>query len=647
MVLTILGLQFVGINMSSKKVKKNQKASNLDKSNPIQRSFYQKISTPSNIKYLLAIIVLGTFFVLSPSLQNNFTNWDDNFYVLNNPLISSLSLGNIGAIFTQPVAGNYHPLTILSLAFNHSFSGTESTSAYILTNLALHLLNTCLTFYFVYLLSDKKVIVAAVVSLFFGIHPMHVESVVWISARKDVLYTFFFLLAMLSYWRYLGANLMTTKRKWYALLLLTFLCALLSKPTTIVFPLVMALLYFYKVGWWNKQFVISVLPFVIVSVGFAALTFIAQKDSGAIGWEYPLWQSPFFASYAFVFYIIKFIFPFNLSAFYSFPNPNLPLPVLYYLAPIGVIIVAALVVYSYRFTKIIAFGVLFFLFNIVLTLQFVPIGNAIVAERYTYIPYIGLWFIVASGLYELWTKKDVEIKHRLTKRLSTVVLIGAILAYSYGSFKRSQVWSDSLTLWTDTIEKFPNTAYIAYTNRSHAYRQQKLWSKALVDLNKAIELSPMYPDLYYKRGLTNHQLQQVDAAIADYTKAIELNHFVGHSSANLCQIHFQQGKYEVALKECNQALAEKENFQGKWTTYLLRGRLHFLLQNPNKALQDFNTFITQNKTNLQAYNWRGVAYYELGDTEKALIDFNHVLQIDQTNKEALEYQKRIMDISSK
>ncbi|MGB1243575.1 MAG: hypothetical protein ACPG49_13690, partial [Chitinophagales bacterium] len=320
--------------MSSKKNENSNYASSLDKSNPIPSSLYKKMSNSQNIKYILAVIVLGTFLVLSPALKNDFTNWDDNFYVLNNPIISSLSLDNIRAMFTQPIAGNYHPLTILSLAFNHSFSGTNSTFAYILTNLILHLLNVCLTFYFVYLLSDKKVVVAAIVALFFGIHPMHVESVVWISARKDVLYAFFFLLALLSYWYYLSAKGTGEKRKWYALLLLSFLCALLSKPTTIVFPLVMALLYFYKTGWWNKRFVVSVLPFLIVSIGFAVLTYLTQKNSGAVEWEHPLWQSPFFASYAFVFYIVKFVFPINLSAFYSFPNPNESLPVLYYFAPI-------------------------------------------------------------------------------------------------------------------------------------------------------------------------------------------------------------------------------------------------------------------------------------------------------------------------
>jgi hypothetical protein len=175
----------------------------------------------------LAAILALTFVAYLPSLRNGFTNWDDPLYVLQNPLLRHPT---IGAILTTPVAGNWHPLTIVSYLLNFRISGLDPASYHWL-NLLLHLANTALVFAFVSALAPGRKWTAVVTSLFFGIHPMHVESVAWIAERKDVLYAFFYLFGLVAYLRYLKAF----QGGWLVASLAAFTLSIASKPAAIVF----------------------------------------------------------------------------------------------------------------------------------------------------------------------------------------------------------------------------------------------------------------------------------------------------------------------------------------------------------------------------------------------------------------------------
>ena len=163
-------------------------------SKPVSR---QKVKTKRDNSLLswMALLAGLTAVCLWPMLKNEFTNWDDEYYVVNNPLLRG---PDWKGIFSKQVLGNYHPLTILSYAFNYAISGLDPFS-YLLVNYLFHIANTLLVFYFIWNISGKNKIIAAFVALVFGIHPMHVESVAWVAERKDVLYTFFFLLSLIKY----------------------------------------------------------------------------------------------------------------------------------------------------------------------------------------------------------------------------------------------------------------------------------------------------------------------------------------------------------------------------------------------------------------------------------------------------------------
>ena len=181
-------------------------------------------------KWMPMLLVAITFLALLPVLKADFVNWDDNDYVLDNILIRDLS--NLDKILFSPLQGNYHPLTVLSLAFNYAISGLEPWS-YHLLNLLIHILNVFLVFKLIFKLTKGNNLIAFVTAILFGIHPMHVESVAWASERKDVLYAFFFLSGLITWLKYLDNK----KQGWYAATLAMALFSMLSKPAAIIFPL--------------------------------------------------------------------------------------------------------------------------------------------------------------------------------------------------------------------------------------------------------------------------------------------------------------------------------------------------------------------------------------------------------------------------
>src|SRR5947207_2952592 len=211
--------------------------------------------------------LIGVLFItlagFLPMLNNGFTNWDDEYYVVNNPMLRSQDWH---AIFTQSVAANYHPLTMATLAANYQLGGLRPFS-YLLVNLVLHLMNVVLVFFFIYEISAKKIEVAFFTALIFGIHPMHVESVAWISERKDVLYSFFFLSSLIYYWKYLQSG----QKLNYAVCFLFFVLSLLSKPAAIILPLVLFLLDYWKGRPINLNTAKDKIIFFLFAIVFAVI----------------------------------------------------------------------------------------------------------------------------------------------------------------------------------------------------------------------------------------------------------------------------------------------------------------------------------------------------------------------------------------
>ena len=209
------------------------------------RSIVNTVNPKSNdlLLYILPIAIFFiTFFTFSPSLTCGFTNWDDPTYITKQDLLLHPGKENLKDIFTTNVSNNYHPLTMLSLKWNTNTTNLGAKPFHF-TNVLLHLLNTLLVFIFIFLMSDKRVWIAAVVTLFFGIHPMHVESVTWIAERKDVLYSFFFLASLIAYFKFISSE--KQKTIWYIFSFLLFTLSCLSKGVAVCLPIVLLLIDYY------------------------------------------------------------------------------------------------------------------------------------------------------------------------------------------------------------------------------------------------------------------------------------------------------------------------------------------------------------------------------------------------------------------
>jgi len=341
-----------------KPIKKNKK---FVPQEPVKKTAELKFS---KLALIAGIILLITCFCYIPSLRNEFLKyWDDQAYVTNNDLIKDLSANSIKRIFKEDAGlyANYHPLTTLSLALNYH-EGVTSFPFH-LTNLFLHLLNTFLVFVFIYLLSGKKALVAALTALWFGIHPMHVESVAWISERKDLLYTLFYLFSLICYWQYVKKDLAL---KFYFLAFTLFAFSVLSKAMAVSLPIVLLFLDYWMGRKFSLRLLLEKLPFVALSIVLGLYAVSIQTEGGATqSISFPFINKVLHAGFGFTMYIVKLFVPTGLSAFYPYPYPlvnsgwviaSIP-SVLYLTSFVSVIIIAFA---FYLHVKKNLFGGLFF-----------------------------------------------------------------------------------------------------------------------------------------------------------------------------------------------------------------------------------------------------------------------------------------------
>jgi tetratricopeptide (TPR) repeat protein len=570
-----------------------------------------KVASPEQWKYYvaLAIIVLISFFVYLPVLHNGLLSWDDDSYIKNNPLIYSI---NLKEIFSQYVMGNYHPVTILTLAIEYHLFGLNATG-YHTINLLLHLLNVILVFYTVFLLSDKMGI-ALVASLLFGIHPMHVESVAWAAELKDLLYTFFFLLSFNFYLKYLK-NL---KTKFYAFALLLFLVSLLSKAMASSLAVVLLLTDYFKGRKINLKTILEKVPFFLLAIAFGVVAVLAQKSSGTTSYieifTFP--QRLVFAFYGFITYLFKLVFPLNLSAFYPYPVPNgEEIPIQYYAYILIFLGLVTYVIYSLRFSKKIFFGFGFFAVTIFLVLQLLPVGNAVMADRYSYIPSIGIFYLAGEGYNLLWSKK---------LNWAAIILLSAFtIFFSVKTYARCGVWENNMTLWNDVISQNQNIP-LAYYGRGVAFKDENKIDEALNDYSKAIQLNPDYADAYYNRGALLLNENKIDEALNDFNKAIQLNPGDAKAYSNRGALLLKENKIDEALDDFNKAIQLNPDYAD---AYYNRGNVFYSEKRYEEAISNYTEAITLKTDYAEAYFNRGVAEFHSGKKDAACLDMKQAANL--------------------
>ena len=559
--------------------------------------------------WLFGVLAI-TGLCLIPMLNNGFTNWDDDVYVTSNLIIKS---PDWEAIFTRPSAYNYHPLTMLTLAFNYAVSAMDPFS-YHLVNWLLHILNTALVFLFIYKISGRKIFVAAFASLIFGIHPMHMESVAWISERKDVLYACFFLLALLQYWSFLE----TGKRPKLLYCFIFFILSLLSKPAAIILPFVLFLLDHWYGRSFNWKVWAEKIPFFIFSFLFGFITIKVQSAEAIVGLDiYPLWTRFFFACYTIMIYTARFFVPYTLSAFHPYPSvDSLGLPVL--LSPIFMIALLILL-WLKRKDKLLVFSLLFFIVNLLLVVQFVSIGLTIVSERYTYIPYIGLAFLAG-----MWLNKYLDSRSALF--IKAIPLIIGII-FGFISFQRTKVWKDGDTLWSDVVKHYPDAAtprsnhadYLRKMAGLPANKPQadELLRRALEESSMAIKLKPTHIKAYVNRQNIYLMLGKDSLAMADAETLLKLQPSNSQAFYTKGFAYMRFDRDDSSLFWFNKSIETDPTADFVLNS---RGTLLFnKFKRYNEAITDFTRAIELNPKGEYFYN-RSNCYFRMGDVIKAKSD---------------------------
>ena len=576
----------------------------------------KRIIAPWIIAVLIAVI---TFSVLFPVLKCGFVNYDDDDFIVKNELVVSKTI-DIKKIFTTVVAQNdYYPVTILTLAWNYQ-QGKLDPSGYHFWNLMLHVFNTLLVFFFIYLLTKRNLLMATIVSILFGIHPMHVESVAWATERKDVLFLFFFMGGLITYLYYMKSK----KWLWYFITIILFILSCLSKGTAVVFPFILLLIDYLMLDKINKKNISDKIVFIAFAFTFMFVTYRLHQTGtlNNIEDKRGIVFRIITANYQLMMYAVKLIVPYTLSLFYqNVYEKNIPL--LYYLSPL-VIAAVAIGLYLLRKKKELIFGALFYFVSIVLMLQIILTGGGyyILSDRYTYLPSIGIFFIIAYLMNKVWHGTRMTLKY-----FTAGVLILFCIVYCFQTYSRTNVWMNCETLSTDAIGK-DSTISFAYFMRGVYRDNNKRINEAMDDYTKSINLNPDFSVPYYNRGILEDITGNKEAAMDDYTTAININPNYAEAYDNRGWVYFEENKIDSAIADYKKAIRIKPKYAN---TYNNLGWLYSSTGNSKLAIENYTAALKYKPDLIKAENNRSLEKYKLGDYKGSLEDLNYLVSLNLKN----------------
>ena len=593
------------------------------------------IDRMSNRKQLIianVLVLTCTIVAMFPTLLNGWTSWDDQVYVLNNQLIQHLNWEKIKIIFTTPqINGTYSPLVLVSWALNHAIHGFTPFGYHFL-NLIIHLINTSLVLLLIRKLGGNA-FVSIGAALLFGIHPLNVEAVAWVTGRKDVLYVCFALLSLVTYADYISHN--RSSFRFLLLSLCFFFFALLSKATAVVLPVVLLLIDFKYGHSLNKRSFAEKIPYFSLALMFGALAVYAQSQTPALSAleDSNLLQPVLSAGYAHLLYFLKVIVPFKLAAFHPYPPSGSITVVLSVLGLVAWLLAMGGGIFLIRHdkTKLAGFGLLFFLIGILPVSQIIPVGSAIIADRYVYMPYIGLFVAIVSLADGI--RKRVVVNPIAYYAVCTTL----VLTFGFRAFTQSQTWKSDETLWTNVINEYPDCAK-AFVNRGMYYAKSSRLDFAQSDFNQALMLEPTMLELHQQMGLLYQKKQEFQNAERSFRSALELN-------SEYEPVLLNQALNSAYLGDKEKAISELSNLIGinpeNLLAYLNRGVLYEQQDRVELAITDYSKVIEMTPIDYRGYQYRTVLNYRLENYEDALQDARNWNFLQPENAKSQQWIDRI------
>ena len=597
-------------------------------------------STPSGPAWYPLLALAATALAFANSINNGFVNWDDDVNVLENPNLRVFDWPSIKGIFTTDVIGNYNPLSILSFALEQWIFGLKPTGTleemqhaamvFHIDNLILHLV--CVYFVYRILTGLGLTPLAALFgTLIFGIHPMRVESVAWITERKDVLFGAFFLAALHLYIRYLDGGRKSARL--LSLILFLFVLSLLAKIQAVTLPLTMLAVDYLRRRPLNLKLALEKWPYFALSlaVGLLGVYMLSENKSLDDTTAYAFHERLMVGFTSYLVYLFKFLVPYEMSPLYPY---EAKMPTIFYASPLGILAVGFLVWQWWkRDLRAYVFGIAVFTFNVMFLLQILAAGQGFLADRFTYIPYLGLIFMLAWFVQERMKQPRLG----MVVQLLCAVWLMAMAGFTYN---QNRIWKNGETLWTHVL-KYYQDAQTPWNNRARYYRElatrlnrekgapaaqevKVLKEKALADYNQAIDLKPQ-ANTYNSRGKLFFDEGRIKEALADYDRGIALDPSIAELYINRAAVHGMAGNLAKALEDVNKGIQlDPENANG----YLNRSLVYVNTGRYAEAEADYTNYLRLEPGNVDIYYERGLVRNTLGKHPQALEDLNKAISLN-------------------
>ncbi len=585
------------------------------------------LSSRKTTLLLAFLLILGTLALYAPALHNAFVNYDDPAYVTANAHVrQGLSWSNVRWAFTATVEANWHPLTWISHMADVQFFGLNPAGHH-LVSVLLHAINVVLLF-FLFNRATGYTLRSTVVAALFAVHPLNVESVAWIAERKSLLCTLFFLLALWAY----GWYVQKPGVERYFSVGFLFALGLMAKPMVITLPFVLLLLDYWPLQRFresssNGPSVSSVtflklfaekLPLLAMSAASALITVYAQHSAGALGITaaLPLGFRIKNAIYSYLTYIFKGFWPAHLAVFY--PHPENSLVWWKVAAAAAFLSIISVLVWRFRRKKYLLVGWLWYLGTMVPVIGIVQVGRQAMADRYAYIPFIGLFVMV------VWLGAEFFSQIRLSFVTTVVITLAVVSGYAVASYIQIGYWRDSLTLFSHALQVTTGNG-IAEDNLGAALMDVGRSDMALPHFEAAVRLVPQLATAHYNLATVLHRQNQLDDAMREYQLAL----IYAADSTEAAQAHNNLG---VLLMQRNQAGAAMTEFNAailanpdEQNSYLGRGSLEYQDHHLDAALADFSQAAQIAPTPV-AYFWLGRTLEDQGDLQAAVRAYETALQ---------------------
>lgn len=517
-------------------------------------------------RVLLFLPAVLTLLLWGPLSQLGFVNWDDNIYVYENQVLQGKSLSD--ALLT-PIQGNYHPLTQFTLWLDFRLYGLEP-KGYHFTSLIWHSLCVALATGLAFRILKNQVS-ALWIGLGFALHPLHVESFAWISARKDLVYSACTLAALICWHAWLERK---NNLRLIALILLVLL-ALLAKPMAVMAPALMLVIWIWSgEGHFSKPLTREwIVPAVLLvpAMVMALLTYQAQGDTGAIRDIPGLGMSDNIqiAAYGWWWYLLKGLLPIHLSAFYPYPPVGSGLPFVFPLALAGVGVLAAVLIWRTRWFRLVIPGMAWMLLALLPVLQLIPAGSAVVADRYFYLAAFG-W---------LWLAGNLIFHQALPRSLSWFLALGLLFFWTSQTWQRIPVWTNGNSLFRDVLARFPENPTAA-NNLGNWLEKNGQRAESCRWYAVAVQSKPDFPQALFNLALCRQEGGNPQEAIR--LNRLALQHKPGFAEAwnNLATLYGTSGKMDSARIALGQALQAKPDYAAAWNNL---GLYHLISGNQDSA----------------------------------------------------------------